>query len=129
MSKKTQHDTNITRRAKKLGITIGGGVLLVVGVIAIPYPGPGWLIVFAALGILAQEYPWARRALGFGRRQYDAWNKWIKKQSWFVRSLTFIATATVVVVTIWLVNGYGPVDNWLNLKQQWLHSPLLPSHG
>ena len=48
-----------------------GGLVLVAGIIAIPYPGPGWLIVFAGLAILATEFTWARRVLRFARHHYD----------------------------------------------------------
>ncbi len=39
------------RQLRRIAIGIVGGLLLVVGIIAIPYPGPGWLIVFTALAI------------------------------------------------------------------------------
>lgn len=52
-------------------------LVLVVGVIAIPYPGPGWLIVFAGLAILATEFDWARRVLRYARGKYDAWTAWL----------------------------------------------------
>ncbi|HEY0965296.1 MAG TPA: TIGR02611 family protein [Candidatus Saccharimonadales bacterium] len=112
------------RRVQKFAVGIAGGTVLIVGVIAIPYPGPGWLIVFAGLAILAREFPWAGRVLHYARGKYDAWNVWIKKQSWFVKSLTFVLTCVVVVVTIWLVNGYGLLNSWFNLGQDWIVSPL-----
>jgi uncharacterized protein (TIGR02611 family) len=109
---------------QKIVIGIAGGSVVVVGIIAIPYPGPGWLIVFAGLGILSKEFPWAAKVLKYARKKYDAWNIWIKKQNRLVQSLTFIATCVVVIVTIWLVNGYGLLNSWLNLGQDWLRSPL-----
>ena len=33
------------------------------GAIFLITPGPGWLIIFAGLGILASEFAWADRAL------------------------------------------------------------------
>lgn len=70
-------------------ITVGvvGTVVLVLGVLAIPYPGPGWLIVFAGLGILASEFAWAKSALRFVRKRYDAFMAWFSKQSMFVKGL------------------------------------------
>ncbi len=112
------------RRVQKFTTGIAGGSVLIVGVIAIPYPGPGWLIVFAGLAILAREFPWAARVLHFARGRYDAWNAWLKKQSLLVKSLTFIGTCLVVIVTLWLLNAYGLMNNWLNLGQDWVRSPL-----
>lgn len=112
------------RRVQKFATGLAGGVVLVVGVIAIPYPGPGWLIVFAGLAILAREFPWAARALEYGRDKYDAWSKWAKRQHWSVKAVTFTLTALVVVLTIWLLNGYGLINGWLSLGQDWVTSPL-----
>ena len=40
-----------------------GGLITVLGAIALVAPGPGWLIIFAGLGILASEFAWADKAL------------------------------------------------------------------
>ena len=40
-----------------------GGAIVVLGIILIPLPGPGWLIVFAGLALLATEFVWAERLL------------------------------------------------------------------
>lgn len=120
-----KHDTSTMRRAKKFGITVGGGLLLIVGIIAIPYPGPGWLIVFAALGILAQEYPWAKKLLKFAKQKYDTWNEWVSKQNKGVKAATFIATALIVVLTLWLLNVYGVLADLVGLDITWLRSPII----
>ncbi len=106
-------------------VGIVGGTVLIVGIILIPYPGPGWLVVFMGLAILAEEFPWAKRALRFGREKYDDWNRWIRQQHWFVQSLTFIGTTAVVLVTMWVMNVGGIVNDWLHLDQNWLGSPFM----
>jgi len=40
-----------------------GFVLLGLGIVMIFTPGPGWLTIFLALGVLAAEFGWARRLL------------------------------------------------------------------
>lgn len=40
-----------------------GGTVTVLGAITLVGPGPGWLITFAGLGILASEFAWADKAL------------------------------------------------------------------
>lgn len=114
----------IKHKVKRFFIGLIGGIVLVVGVIAIPYPGPGWLIVFAGLGILATEYDWAKRLLTYARGKYDAWEAWVKRQPRKFKLLIGLLTALIVVVTIWLLNGYGILNHWLNLRQSWLNSPL-----
>jgi len=113
------------RKVQRFATGLAGGVVLIVGVIAIPYPGPGWLIVFAGLAILAREFTWAANALEYGRKKYDDWNAWVKRQHWSVRTLTFTLTALVVVATLWVINAYGLLNDWLRLGLDWLQSPLI----
>lgn len=112
------------RQAKRTAIGILGGIVLIVGIIAIPYPGPGWLIVFTGLAILATEFDWARRVLDIAKGKYDAWQRWLAGQSVWVRALFWTLTCLVVVITIWLLNGYGILNSLLGLHQDWLRSPF-----
>lgn len=113
------------KQAKKASIGIIGIVVLLIGVVAIPYPGPGWLIVFAGLAILATEFDWAQRLLDRARAKYDAWTEWLKRQSIYIKAIFLIVTSIVVVVTIWLMNGYGIMNELLHLHWDWLRSPFL----
>lgn len=42
---------------------LGGFTLLVVGVIMFFTPGPGWVVVFLGLTLLAAEFVWAQRLM------------------------------------------------------------------
>lgn len=112
------------KQVKKIGVGIVGGIVLLAGIVMIPYPGPGWLVVFAGLGILSTEFEWAHRVLQFARKKYDAWTDWVKSQNKYVKAAIWLATAAVVIVTIWLLNGYGLINSWLNLGWDWVKSPL-----
>lgn len=61
-------------------ITVLGGLIVIIGLILVPLPGPGWLIVFLGLTVLGSEYHWARRMLGWLRRAlarfWERWNAW-----------------------------------------------------
>jgi uncharacterized protein (TIGR02611 family) len=46
-----------------------GAIVTVVGVILLPLPGPGWLVIAAGLAILAQDVVWAERLLLAVRRR------------------------------------------------------------
>ena len=46
---------------RKLGVAISGVVVILIGIPLIPLVGPGWLIVFTGLAILASEFEWAGR--------------------------------------------------------------------
>lgn len=114
----------VKRQAKRLIIALVGTIVLVVGVIAIPYPGPGWLIVFAGLAILATEFEWANRVLAFARSKYDAWVEWLKHQHVAVRLLVLAVTGLVIITTLWLLNGFGLINSWLHLPFSWVSSPF-----
>jgi len=42
---------------------LGGFTLLLVGVIMVFTPGPGWLVIFLGLTLLAAEFVWAQRLM------------------------------------------------------------------
>ncbi|MFZ2176685.1 MAG: TIGR02611 family protein [Rhodococcus sp. (in: high G+C Gram-positive bacteria)] len=101
-----------------------GSVVLVAGLVAIPYPGPGWLIVFAGLGILASEFTWAHRLLHYARARYDRFLAWFSRQSLVVRGAGALMTCVVVVTTLWVLGTFGLVGTWVGLDYSWLESPL-----
>jgi uncharacterized protein (TIGR02611 family) len=113
------------RLAYRIGVGVFGGLVLVAGVVMIPYPGPGWLVVFAGLAILATEFSWAERVLRYAKGRYDAWNDWLKRQRTLVRVAVWTATAVVVILTLWLLNAYGMIGRWFGLDWPWLSSPLM----
>lgn len=120
MSEKSTND-----QIKKSLRTLLGGLVLLVGVVAIPYPGPGWLIVFAGLAILARDYPSAQRLLDYARHRYDRWVIWLKRQPKHIKGTFWCLTAIIVVTTIWLMNGYGIINSVLSLGLEWLNSPFV----
>lgn len=58
----------IGRSLRRVGLTVVGLVVVGVGVLLIPLPGPGWAIVFAGLGILSSQWPWLRRPIRAAQR-------------------------------------------------------------
>ena len=65
----------------RIVVGVVGLVVFAVGIIAIPYPGPGWAIVFIGLGILATEFEWARRLLAYAKERYDKVMDWFQAQT------------------------------------------------
>lgn len=115
---------NVGRHSKRVLIGIAGGLVVLIGVVLIPYPGPGWLIVFTGLAILATEFVFASRLLDFLKGKYEAWVEWLKRQHWAVRALVLALTGAVLLVTLWLLNAFGLVVTFLGLPFDWLVSPL-----
>lgn len=112
------------RNTRKVLIGIVGGLVTLVGLILIPYPGPGWLIVFGGLAILSTEFTFASKLLHFAKGKYDAWVVWLQQQSIYIRTLTVTFTGLVVVVTLWLFNTFGIMSDVFDIPIDWAHSPL-----
>jgi uncharacterized protein (TIGR02611 family) len=108
----------------RIAVAVIGLAILGVGVLAIPYPGPGWAIVFIGLGILATEFDWARRLLAHARERYDKVMSWFKAQGLWVRVLGAGVTAAVVIATLWLLGALGWTAGLVGIEQRWLKSPI-----
>jgi uncharacterized protein (TIGR02611 family) len=48
---------------------LGGFTLLLVGAVMLFTPGPGWLVIFLGLTVLAAEFVWARRLMDRMKQQ------------------------------------------------------------
>lgn len=116
--------SRLRARSKKIIVGIVGAFVALIGLVLVPYPGPGWLIVFAGLAILATEFEFADRLLKRLRGYYNHWQNWLKRQNVWVQTSVLAMTGMVVVVTIWLVNGFGIINMIFALDQPWLVSPL-----
>jgi uncharacterized protein (TIGR02611 family) len=50
-------------QVRRVFLVIAGFTLLLAGVIMLVTPGPGLLVIFLGLGLLAAEFVWARRLM------------------------------------------------------------------
>jgi uncharacterized protein (TIGR02611 family) len=79
------------RIAWRVGVSVAGVAIIVVGIVLLPLPGPGWLIIFAGLGLLATEYEWAARLLRYARRTLSRWTAWVADRHRAVQALIGLA--------------------------------------
>jgi uncharacterized protein (TIGR02611 family) len=71
------HAHPVTRWVYKVVIGLIGLVVVVVGLILVPLPGPGWLVVFIGIAVLGSEFPAAHRLNVFIKRQrHRFWLRW-----------------------------------------------------
>jgi len=109
------------RFARKILIGTVGVVLLCVGVAGLVLPGPGLLIMFAGVAVLALEFEWAERRVDFIRdRAMDAAEYGVA--TW-PRILISAAGALGVAIAgvVWMVNPTIP--------EIWIIGPKLPFGG
>jgi uncharacterized protein (TIGR02611 family) len=92
--------TRTGRIALRTAVTVLGVAIIGGGIVLLPLPGPGWLIIFAGLGLLATEYEWASRLLRFARRKVSAWTNWVAVQSRPVQLLIGVAGLVVLAAAL-----------------------------
>lgn len=68
----------VLRRTYRVLVAVLGGIIAVGGLMLVPLPGPGWLIVFLGLAILGTEFAWAKRLAVFTKRQLARFWAWWK---------------------------------------------------
>jgi uncharacterized protein (TIGR02611 family) len=106
-------------------VGVVGSLIIALGIVMLPLPGPGWLVIFAGLAILASEFAWAERLLDYARDQVLAWTHWVTRQSLTVRLLIGLATVLLVLAALvgyfevvgvpgWFPDGpENRLDRWL----------------
>lgn len=90
------------RLALKVGIGLLGALVVAVGIVLIPLPGPGWAIVILGLAIWAVEFHWARRLLHFTKKHVQSWTHWVLRQSLPMRALIGTAGFIFISAVVWL---------------------------
>ena len=61
----------IQRSGKRIAVTIAGFAVLLASIALLVLPGPGWLLIFIGLTILATQYMWAERLLTAAKRKAE----------------------------------------------------------
>jgi len=61
----------IRRSGKRIAVTIAGFAVLLAGIALLVLPGPGWLLIFLGLTILATQYMWAARLLETAKQKAE----------------------------------------------------------
>ena len=95
--RKTPHG----RMALKIGVGTVGTLVVALGLLLIPFPGPGWAIVILGLAIWALEFAWAKNLLEFTKRHVQSWTHWIGRQSWPMRAVIGLVGFIFVSAIVW----------------------------
>lgn len=107
-------------------VFVVGLAVVLLGLVLVPLPGPGWFIVIVGLLIWASEFERAQRLLDFVKDKVTVWNAWVKTQNWFVRGVLGLVTFVFVLAVIWAVFRLsGTVALVPEPYQEWLRQHLL----
>jgi uncharacterized protein (TIGR02611 family) len=108
-------------RIYKATVGIIGGAIVVGGLALVPLPGPGWVIVFVGLAILASEFERADRVQQFARSKVRAWTAWLNRQPVLVRLAVGLLTFAFVACVVYGLAVLSGVPSWV---PDWAVPPL-----
>jgi uncharacterized protein (TIGR02611 family) len=105
----------------RLVVGVLGLAIVALGLVMVPFPGPGWLVVFLGLAVWASEFEWAQRLLQRARATLTAWNELLKPQPWWVKGLVLLLTIAAVAAIFWLLFLISDVPSYFpDVVERWL---------
>jgi uncharacterized protein (TIGR02611 family) len=93
--------TRSGRLTMQVVVGVVGTLVVAIGLVLVPLPGPGWLIVLGGLAIWAVEFAWARNLLTFTRHRLQWWWHWLGRQHWTLRVLVGLSGIVLVAAVTW----------------------------
>ncbi|MEU4213297.1 TIGR02611 family protein [Streptomyces sp. NPDC026206] len=88
----------------QVGVFVVGLAVVGAGIVMLPLPGPGWLVIFGGMAIWATEFVWAQLVLRWTRRKVtEAAQRALDPK---VRRRNIALTVTGLVIVAGLVGVY-----------------------
>ncbi len=108
------------RVALRIGVGVLGTLIVALGIVLIPFPGPGWAVVILGLAVWSIEFSWAKNLLEFTKRHVQSWTRWVARQSWPVRILVGVAGLIFVAAIVWASVRLSFGINLITVGTDWL---------
>ncbi|WP_432504346.1 TIGR02611 family protein [Kineococcus arenarius] len=99
-------------RVYRTAVGVVGTAVALLGLVMVPLPGPGWLVVFLGLAILGTEFATARRVHRFAHRQVHRWTQWMARRSWSTRIGLGAGAAAAAGALAWGYLAWQGVPAW-----------------
>ncbi|MEU8782719.1 TIGR02611 family protein [Streptomyces sp. NPDC048637] len=98
----------------QVGVFIVGLAVVVAGVIMLPLPGPGWLVIFGGMAIWATEFVWAQLVLRWTKRKVTeaaqkALDPKVRRRNIILTTIGLVIIAAALAVYLW---KFGVVMPW-----------------
>ncbi|MFI1257866.1 TIGR02611 family protein [Streptomyces netropsis] len=90
----------------QVGVFIVGLAVVVAGIIMLPLPGPGWLVIFGGMAIWATEFVWAQLVLRWTKRKVTeaaqrALDPKVRRRNIILTTVGLVIIAVLVGVYVW----------------------------
>ncbi|MEU3512712.1 TIGR02611 family protein [Streptomyces longwoodensis] len=98
----------------QVGVFVVGLAVVVAGVIMLPLPGPGWVVIFGGMAIWATEFVWAQLVLRWTKRKVTeaaqrALDPRVRRRNIVLTSIGLVVVGVLVGVYVW---KFGLVMPW-----------------
>ncbi|WP_328753162.1 TIGR02611 family protein [Streptomyces sp. NBC_00285] len=100
-------------------IFVIGLAVVVAGIIMLPLPGPGWVVIFGGMAIWATEFVWAQLVLRWTKRKvteaaHRALDPRVRRRNITLTAIGLVVIAAILGVYLW---KFGFEMPW-NIKNQ-----------
>ncbi|MFE7469314.1 TIGR02611 family protein [Streptomyces sp. NPDC057499] len=90
----------------QVGVFVVGLAVVVAGIIMLPLPGPGWLVIFGGMAIWATEFVWAQLVLRWTRRKVTeaaqrALDPKVRRRNIILTTVGLVIIAVLVGIYVW----------------------------
>jgi uncharacterized protein (TIGR02611 family) len=98
----------------QVGVFVVGLAVVVAGVIMLPLPGPGWVVIFGGMAIWATEFVWAQLVLRWTKRKVTeaaqrALDPRVRRRNIVLTSIGLVVVGVLIGVYVW---KFGFVMPW-----------------
>ncbi|MFC9685516.1 TIGR02611 family protein [Streptomyces sp. NPDC056948] len=103
----------------QVGVFVIGLAVVVAGIIMLPLPGPGWVVIFGGMAIWATEFVWAQLVLRWTKRKVTeaaqrALDPRVRRRNIILTTIGLVIVAVLVGFYVW---KFGIVMPW-KIKDQ-----------
>ncbi|MGW1023486.1 TIGR02611 family protein [Streptomyces sp. NPDC002577] len=90
----------------QVGVFVVGLGVVVAGVVMLPLPGPGWLVIFGGMAIWATEFVWAQLVLRWTKRKVTeaaqrALDPTVRRRNLILTCVGLLIVAVLVGIYLW----------------------------
>ncbi|MGG8407619.1 TIGR02611 family protein [Streptomyces sp. 12297] len=90
----------------QVGVFIVGLAVVGAGIVMLPLPGPGWLVIFAGMAIWATEFVWAQLVLRWTKRKVTeaaqrAMDPRVRRRNLILISIGLVITGALLGTYLW----------------------------
>ncbi|MEU1915770.1 TIGR02611 family protein [Streptomyces massasporeus] len=90
----------------QVGVFIIGLAVVVAGIIMLPLPGPGWVVIFGGMAIWATEFVWAQLVLRWTKRKVTeaaqrALDPRVRRRNIILTSIGLVIVGVLVGFYLW----------------------------